>query len=755
MKTKEIFIVLAILCLLVSVAGVSAEDNNTIKDNKETVLTSFDDSNKVLESSISENLTKTSKTISDFRDEIENSDDNSVVKIEKDYYFNNDSTPDNRGITILKNNVTIDGQGHTFDGNSSNLTFLFRIHGDNVVLKNMNFINWELYNSYDIIEWIGNSGLLEDCRFINNTGISGGTVDWTGISGLMSGCEFINNTADNGGAVYWYGEDGHISDSTFYNNTAYEAGGALYVYGRNFTLSYSNFELNSADVGGAIYWENDRGLIYETQFINNTADTAGALYLLIGPFNVMESTFINNTADDYGGAIYWESMDGNITECYFLANNASNGGAVYCDNYCDVTINKTYFENNSADFGGAVMIEDNGNIDNSLFESNSATSYGGAIYADSEATINNTDFTGNKAETGGAVAMADGNISNSTFTKNTANSGGAVAAAGEVVVDGVSFEANKAKDKSNNIISQDGNIITKNCDSDTPIILNGIEMEIDDSIDQYTYGEIIKIPVAITQNGNSVNGGVVSTKINGKTYSANVVNGTATIAVPKLNVGKYSLTVNYVRQGYNDPALKYNVTVVKSKAIVIAFAKRFIINYPNKFNIALKDGKGKVIVGKKVIVRVNGKYLGTAKTNSKGIATLIISAVKFKILKAGYKNLAITFTDSNYNTASKVVKIRILKENTKIAAKINTYKSSLKIKKFAVVLKNYKNKPVKNLKVTLKVNGKLYVAKTNSKGQAIFKITKLTKKGTFISIVKFSGNYYYNTISKKVKIRVI
>lgn len=147
--------------------------------------------------------------------------------------------------------------------------------------------------------------------------------------------------------------------------------------------------------------------------------------------------------------------------------------------------------------------------------------------------------------------------------------------------------------------------------------------------------------------------------------------------------------------------------------------------------------------------------MGTAKTNSKGIATLIISAVKFKILKAGYKNLAITFADSNYNTASKVVKIRILKENTKIAAKINTYKSSLKIKKFAVVLKNYKNKPVKNLKVTLKVNGKLYVAKTNSKGQAIFKITKLTKKGTFISIVKFSGNYYYNTISKKVKIRVI
>ena len=102
-----------------------------------------------------------------------------------------------------------------------------------------------------------------------------------------------------------------------------------------------------------------------------------------------------------------------------------------------------------------------------------------------------------------------------------------------------------------------------------------------------------------------------------------------------------------------------------------------------------------------------------------------------------------------------MVKIRILKENTKIAAKKKTFKRSKKVKKYTITLKDSKKKAIKKVKVTLKVNGKTFTAKTNANGKATFKIKKLTKKGTFISKVKFSGNYYYNTISKKVKIRVI
>ena len=62
---------------------------------------------------------------------------------------------------------------------------------------------------------------------------------------------------------------------------------------------------------------------------------------------------------------------------------------------------------------------------------------------------------------------------------------------------------------------------------------------------------------------------------------------------------------------------------------------------------------------------------------------------------------------------------------------------------------------MKNTKVYLKVYGKTYAAKTNSKGQATFKITKLTKKGKFTAAITYIGNKYYNKITKKTKITVM
>ena len=77
-----------------------------------------------------------------------------------------------------------------------------------------------------------------------------------------------------------------------------------------------------------------------------------------------------------------------------------------------------------------------------------------------------------------------------------------------------------------------------------------------------------------------------------------------------------------------------------------------------------------------------------------------------------------------------------------------------KTKKYAVVLKDSKNKAIKKVKVTLKVKGKTYKATTNSKGKATFKITKLTKAGSYKAAVKFAGNAYYKASAKSVKITV-
>ena len=80
-------------------------------------------------------------------------------------------------------------------------------------------------------------------------------------------------------------------------------------------------------------------------------------------------------------------------------------------------------------------------------------------------------------------------------------------------------------------------------------------------------------------------------------------------------------------------------------------------------------------------------------------------------------------------------------------------KKSKKVKKFSITLKANK-KAVKKVKVTLKVGKKVYKAKTNSKGKATFKITKLNKKGKYTGTIKFGGNKNFKATSKKVKITV-
>ena len=58
------------------------------------------------------------------------------------------------------------------------------------------------------------------------------------------------------------------------------------------------------------------------------------------------------------------------------------------------------------------------------------------------------------------------------------------------------------------------------------------------------------------------------------------------------------------------------------------------------------------------------------------------------------------------------------------------------------------------VKVTIKVNGKTYTAVTNKNGKATFKITKLTKKGTFKSVITYKGNSLYKKVTKTVKIKI-
>ena len=721
MKFKYTIIIMIFLCLFISLSAVSASENVSM-DNVNVV------DEEVLE--VSDRI----ETIDDLNSKIQNATTNSTVKLENDLIA--DANVKSEGIEISER-IILDGQGYKLDGNSTGLLFSLRIHADNVVLKNIVFTNWDMTYSYNLVEWIGSNGKMENCTFINNDASYGGAVDWTGINGFLNNCTFINNSAENGGGVYWYGIEGTIANCIFFNNTA-EIGGAVYITGRDTKLDNSKFRNNSADdLGGAVFSEGVNFAVEKCDFTNNTAINGGAIYSMAYPNLIDTCNFTDNTADETAGAVYLGSDNNTVKNSIFTNNSANSGGAIYSDVNDELYVLNSKFNYNSAqEYGGAIMADDYANIVNSTFNSNNATT-GGAVYSDSEADFSNSTFLNNKATNGGAITVNDGTIVNSTFTKNFANdTGGAIYVSGDLNLDKIYFNNNTAVNGSANIYSDDAHV--------------AMAMKMTISMTNITFGNTLKIKVTMPKD---ITKGTINVYVNGKAYKTELTSNQATVNIANLNSGSYEVQVLYVGSEYNSTTFDYEVDVFQKPIVISAAKKSFIINYAGKYYVTIKDKNKKVIAGQKVSVYINNKYIKTATTNKKGVATITIPASKLKSLKAGTKTLKVT-TSNNFNPNSKSVKVTINKEKTKIVAKKKTFKKSLKTKKYTVTFKNSKNKALKKAKVYLKVKGKTYTAKTNSKGKATFKITKLNKKGKFTAKITFKTNKYYKGVSKKVKLTI-
>ncbi len=254
------------------------------------------------------------------------------------------------------------------------------------------------------------------------------------------------------------------------------------------------------------------------------------------------------------------------------------------------------------------------------------------------------------------------------------------------------------------------------------------------------YGESINVTVSCEG----------ATGIDAKIDGVNVAVDAYTISISDLSAGTHTLTVATVPDE-NHTAVTKTATITVNKVSTNLTAAGVTATYKvNKYLvIKLTDGQGNPLANATVTVDLNGVKNYTTDENGQikiKVSNMVPKTYSAKISYAG---------NDNYIGSNVTAKVVVKKATPKITASAKTFKTATKTKKYTITLKDNTGKAIKNAKVTLKVNGKTYKATTNSKGKATFKITKLTKKGTFKATITYTGNKYYNKVTKKANIKVI
>ena len=225
----------------------------------------------------------------------------------------------------------------------------------------------------------------------------------------------------------------------------------------------------------------------------------------------------------------------------------------------------------------------------------------------------------------------------------------------------------------------------------------------------------------------------------------------------------------YLYYDGDDASMPFNTSItvkdsVKTRTSTVILGNNFTqyaIEYNSgergqNFTVQLRDIYGNVLANKTVLIGYNGKTLYRT-TDENGYAN-----VQINLKDKNRLTFAVTFLgDKDYKATMSVYLITIVKKPVTMTASAKTYKVSAKSKKYTVSLKTIKGASADGKvyfaagkKVTLKVNGKTYAAKTNAKGQATFNLNKLTKKGVYNAVISYAGSTTYDAVSKKVKLTV-
>ena len=550
-------------------------------------------------------------------------------------------------------------------------------------------------------------------------------------------------------------------------------------------LINGNIIADGAGVGGSIYNNGGELTLINCTIKDSYADLyGGAIFNNNGKLTIIKSNIINNSAVQYGGAIYSSGIT-EIEKSYFSENHITAekgvGGAIACGGIANIE-DTAFFKNYAIYSAGAILSLANTTINNCSFINQTTEYTGGAISNHNYMIINNSQFINGYSRFYAAAILAPPSgqhvvteVYNTVFDGNHVTNHAAVSnnfkdtelkmencalvnnyiltmgvkRYGDVALDDnasllycwwgqneignyysphseawEAWKINASKwlimtfTSSNEIIEQEkSNILTVSLhqyfDNETKEI--------------YDYDEDINLPLTVrfyTSTGKTIDNVIMK-------------NGTAILNY------KPELNVRYVYAELNNQTLTIPVKM-KNESNLTANDLTKYYKSTKDLSIKLTDGNKNPLANKEISITISGKEY-KIKTNSNGIAKLAIN------LYPGTYDAAINFVDSDFRNQKKTIKITILKNKTSIIAKdlIKYYKKG---KKLTVKLLDSNNKALKSKVIKLKINGKTYSAKTNSKGIATFAINN--KVGTYKATITYLGNKIYKKSSKTVKITV-
>ena len=235
--------------------------------------------------------------------------------------------------------------------------------------------------------------------------------------------------------------------------------------------------------------------------------------------------------------------------------------------------------------------------------------------------------------------------------------------------------------------------------------------------------------------------GNLTVTIGDKTYTKELVNGSATIEITDLPVGTYQATIEYSGDSNYAPIVKtVNATVKVDPKIVM---KATTALYTAKYSVTVYGDDGKLAANTNVVFYINGKKITTGKTNAKGVATFTIPKTYVPAKKYTIKATALG------KSASKKVTIKQILTLKKV-----TLKKSAKKLVLTATLKKVNGKYLTKKTITFKLNGKKYTAKTNSKGVAKYTVKSSALKKLKVGIKYIYSATYLKTTVKKTSAKV-